>query len=489
MDIFQLWISVKSSLPELTVLVIGLVVLTLDFALPKMKKIVLAWISIGGFVLAIALTFPLVGENLSLYSGGFAVDSFAIVFKLIFLVSSILVVLVSVSFLDREKLDSGEYYSLIVFTTAGMMTLAAGTDLAVIYVALELSSISSYILAGFSVYEKRSNESAIKYFILGALSSAILLYGISLVYGLTGQINIHAIARQLASTSTTDPLLIGGVIFIMVGFGFKIAAVPFHMYAPDTYEGAPTPVAAFISAGPKAAAAAAMLRIFIVAADVMKVQWVFLFMILAAITMTLGNFMALRQDSVKRMLAYSGIANSGYALIGFVAAGRMPEIGVSSVILYFVLYIIANIGAFAVIIPISGKGGKGESYEDIKGLGRISPMVALTMSIFLLSLAGIPPTGGFFAKFWIFAAAVKAKYYWLALLGVINAVVAVYYYLRVTVYMYFYPPPDENYSADAWNNCNHFKWGLVIMALITVYMGVAPGVFFDYAIRSVSSLM
>ncbi len=420
MDIFQLWISVKSSLPELTVLLLGLVVLTLDFALPKMKKIVLAWISIAGFILAIALTFPLVGENLSLYAGGFAVDSFAIVFKLLFMVSSLLVILVSISFIDREKLDSGEYYSLVIFTTAGMMCLAAGTDLAVIYVALELASISSYILAGFSVYEKRSNESAIKYFILGAFSSAILLYGISLVYGLTGQINIHAIAKQLLSASPTDPLLIGGVIFIMVGFGFKIAAVPFHMYVPDTYEGAPTPVAAFISAGPKAAAAAAMLRIFIVAADVMKIQWVFLFWILAAVTMTLGNFMALRQDSVKRMLAYSGVANSGYALIGFVAAGSMPEIGVSSVILYFVLYIIANIGAFAVIIPISGKNGAGESHEDIKGLGRISPMTALMMSIFLLSLAGIPPTGGFFAKFWVFAAAVKADYYWLALVGVVN---------------------------------------------------------------------
>jgi NADH-quinone oxidoreductase subunit N len=487
MDITQLLISVKASLPELTVLLFGLVVLTLDFAVPRMEKGILAMISIAGLVLAMLLSFPLVGEKLMIYADGFAVDDFAIIFKFLFLASSVVVILVSASYLERKKLDSGEFYSLVLFTTAGMMALAAGRDFAVIYVALELSSISSYILAGFSVYEKRSTESAIKYFILGATSSAILLYGISLVYGVSGQINLYAIARVLVSANSTDPILIAGLILIMVGFGFKIAAVPFHMYVPDTYEGAPTPVAAFISAGPKAAAAAAMLRIFIVAADVMKVQWVFLFMILAAITMTLGNFMALRQESIKRMLAYSGISHAGYALIGFVAAGRMKEIGVSSVILYFVLYVISSIGAFAVIIPLSGKDGAGETFEDIKGLGKIAPGAALTMSIFLLSLAGIPPTGGFFAKFWVFAAAVEADYYWLAIIGIINSTVAVYYYLRVMVYMYMYPPP-EDYAVDVWR-CKRLNWGLVIMALITVYMGVAPSVFFDYAIRSVGSLM
>jgi NADH-quinone oxidoreductase subunit N len=231
-----------------------------------------------------------------------------------------------------------------------------------------------------------------------------------------------------------------------------------------------------------------MLRIFIIAADAMKIQWVFLFSILAVITMTLGNFMALRQQSVKRMLAYSGIANSGYAMIGFVAAGTIREVGISSVVLYFLFYVIANVGAFAVIIPLSGENGAGETYEDFKGLGKISPGVAFMMSIFLLSLAGIPPTGGFFAKFWVFAAAVKADYQWLALIGVINSIVAVYYYLRVTVSMYMYPPA-EDYSEDVWSSSNPWKWGLVIMALITVYMGVFPTVFFDYAIRSVSAMM
>jgi len=488
MDITQLLTSAGASLPELTVLLFGLIVLTLDFALPNMKKSTLAAISVAGLVIATLLTFSLVGKKMLIYSGGFAVDNFSIVFKFLFLVSSAVVILAAIKFLEEKKQDSGEFYSLVLFTTAGMMALAAGTDFAVVYVALELVSIPSYILAGFSVFEKRSSESAMKYFILGATSSAILLYGISLIYGLTGQINFYAVAEQLASAKTADPLLIAGVILVMVGFGFKVGLVPFHMYVPDTYEGAPTPVTAFISGGAKAAAVAAMLRIFIIAADAMKIQWVFLFSILAVITMTMGNFMALRQKSVKRMLAYSGIANSGYAMIGFVAAGTIREIGVSSVILYFLFYVIANVGAFAIIIPLSGENGAGETYEDLKGLGKTSPGVAFMMSIFLLSLAGIPPTGGFFAKFWVFAAAVNADYHWLALVGIVNSIVAIYYYLRVTVSMYMYPP-DEGCPVDVWNFSSPWKWGVVIMALITVYMGVVPSVFFDYAIRSVSSMI
>lgn len=486
MDITQLLTSVYASLPELSILGFGLLVLTMDFAFPRMGKSTLAWVSVAGLVGAIILSVPLLGKNQIVYSGGFAVDELSLVFKFVFLISSIGVILTSVTFLERRNLETGEFFALVLFTTAGMMTLVSGVDLVVIYLGLELSSISCYILAGWNVYEKRSSESAIKYFILGATSSAVILYGMSLVYGLTGQINLYAIAKVLQTTSSSDPILIIGMVFIMAGLCFKIAVVPFHMYVPDTYEGAPAPAAAFISGGPKAAAAVALLRIVVLGADVMKVQWAFIFTIMAVITMIVGNFMALKQESVKRMLAYSGISHAGYALIGLVAAGTMKSVGASSMILYFVFYVIASVGAFAVLIPLSGEGGAGETFEDLKGFGKRYPLGAFAMSIFILSMAGIPPTGGFLGKLWVFAAAVKADYTWLAIIGIINSIIAIYYYLRVLVHMYMYPPAEQP-ATSIWS-CWQWELGLGLMAIVTVLMGVFPTYFFDYAVRSVSSL-
>jgi NADH-quinone oxidoreductase subunit N len=473
-------------LPEIVVALVALAVLVWDFVCPRGEKDKLAQFSLVGLGLAAALCFPLLNEHKLIFSNLLVVDFFAVFYKLIFLATAGMVILISVDYLRVQQIERGEYYSLILFASLGMMIMAAGTNFLTIYLGLELTALCSYILCGFILQDARSNESALKYFVLGLFASAILIYGISLVYGVTGSLNLYKIQQVLAQQAGDFNLgLLAGVVLLIVGFGFKIAAVPFHMWVPDVYEGAPTPVTALMAVGPKVAGFAALLRVFPIAAYAMRLEWGFVFALLAVVTVTLGNIQALRQESVKRMLAYSGIAHVGYALIGVVAATVDRRIGLASVVLYFLVYFLANIGAFGITILLCKEQRMGDSYEDFKGLGTASPWAAMLMTIFMLSLLGIPPTGGFIGKVWVFAAAMKADYFWLAIIGVINAIISAYYYLRVLVMMYMYKPERELTLAVS----PPLAAALSVMALLTVYMGVCPASFFEWAQASMASLL
>lgn len=474
-------------LPELVLLCFGLLILVWDFVFPQENKSQLVFLGLVGIALSMVLSWDQVGQSQLIFARQLSIDPYTLLFRLLFLAAAAMAILISVNYLRLQGAERGEYYALILFATAGVMIMAGGVSFLSIYLGLELAAISSYILCGFLVHDKRSGESALKYFILGVFASSIMVYGFSLVYGVTGSLNLYDIGAALASTSTSQyPFVLTiGMVLLMVGLCFKIAAVPFHMWAPDVYEGAPTPVTAFISVGPKVGAFAALLRIFLIAIFPLKVQWSFLFAIIAVITITLGNLQALRQESVKRMLAYSGVAHVGYALIGVVACATNPEIGAASVILYFVLYFTANMGAFGVLIYLCREGNTGETYEDLKGLGKASPVAAMFMTIFILSLLGLPPTGGFVGKLWVFAAAVKADIIWLAVVGVVNAIISAYYYLRVLVVMYMHDPSSEVKVI----NSSALMLALAIMALVTLYMGIAPNTFFELVQESVAAIL
>ncbi len=485
MNSVQLLTDTISLLPELVLLAFGLLILVWDFCFPHESKSQLLFIGLIGIVLAAFFSLNQAGVTRQIFAHQLSIDYLTLFCRLIFLATAAMVFLISFNYLRVQGAERGEYYALLLFATAGLMIMAAGISFLSIYLGLELTAICSYILCGFLVRDNRSGEAALKYFVLGLFASGIMMYGISLVYGVSGSIYLHEIGKALAATSNYPLILTVGMVLLIVGFCFKIAAVPFHMWAPDVYEGAPTPVTAFMSVGPKIAAFVAMLRVLLVALFPLKEQWGFLFAIIAAVTITLGNIMALRQESVKRMLAYSGIAHVGYALIGVVACVTSPDIGAASVLLYFMLYFLANMGAFGVLIFLCRQGNIGETYEDLKGLGKVSPMAALLMTVFILSLLGIPPTGGFIGKLWVFAAAVKADIIWLAVVGLVNAIISAYYYLNVLVVMYMHEPSPETQPVNSFS----LMMALSIMALVTIYMGVWPNIFFDLAQKSLVAIL
>jgi len=351
------------------------------------------------------------------------------------------------------------------------MWMASGTDLMTIFLGLEVMSISLYILAGLFRRQLRSNEAGLKYFLLGAFSTGFLVYGIALLYGVTGTTNVADIGMYLSSHPATlgNPMAVAGMLLLATGFLFKIGVVPFHNWAPDVYQGAPTPITAFMSAGPKAAALAAFLRAFILGLSGMQDDWTSLLWVLAVLTMTLGNFVAIYQTNLKRMLAYSSIAHAGYALVGMVAANA---IGVSGILFYMLAYTFMNLGAFAVLALAGKKGEDNLTLEGFAGFGLKRPFLGVAMCIFLLSLMGIPPTAGFAGKFYIFAGAVKADYIWLAIIGVLNSAVSLYYYLRVIVYMYF-RDPAEDYN---WVTLHLGTVVSIVIAIVGVlYLGILPG--------------
>ena len=320
--------------------------------------------------------------------------------------------------------------------------MAAGTDLMTLFLGLEVMSVSLYVLAGFNRNNLKSNEAGLKYFLLGAFSTGFLLYGMALIYGATGTTRIGQIASQVAqmASPTSNMMLLAGMLLLLIGFAFKIAVVPFHMWAPDVYEGAPTPLTAFMSTGPKAAAFAAALRVLLVAFPSLLVDWSQLLWVLAVLTMTVGNITALRQDNIKRILAYSSIAHAGYVLVGF-AAGN--ETGTAGILFYMLSYAFMNIGAFAIIILVGKKGEPNGNVMDFAGFGFKHPLLAVAMTVFLFSLAGMPPTAGFIGKFYLFSGAIQEGYIWLAIIGVLNSAASVYYYLRIMVYMYMKEPTEE----------------------------------------------
>ena len=427
--------------PELVLVIAGLVVLGLDLAWrDEKKKEWLPYVALAGLGGTLAAIVALWGREAVLFGGIYTVDLFAFFFKVMAVVSTGLVVLSAIEFMRERTPYRGEFYSLLLFATLGIGLIAAATDLILIYLAIELLSITSYILTGYLREDPKSNEAAIKYFLYGAVASAVMLYGMSLLYGATGSTNLSEIATALRDAEASlRGIIFPAVILLLAGFGFKIAAVPFHQWAPDAYEGAPTPVTAFLSVGPKVAGFAVLARVFLTALPSFQPDWVALLASISVVTMTLGNLVAIWQKNIKRMLAYSSIAQAGYILLGMVAASAL---GMTSLVFYLIIYIFANLGAFIVIITFSNGGG-GDSIEDYAGLSQRSPGLALAMLLFLLSLAGIPPLAGFIGKFYLFAAVMKEGFLWLVLVAVLNSIVSLYYYLQVVRQMYIIPPRTE----------------------------------------------
>lgn len=427
--------------PEIILVGSGMLVLMAGLFIDERRNVWLAALSLAGLVVAAVAILNLWGTQNAVGLRGMATaDRFALFLAGVFVAIAALTVLISVSYRPIRIAERGDYYALVLFATAGMMLMAASTDLIVLFLGLEMFSICLYILSGFLRPREPSEESALKYFLIGAFASGFLLYGIALTFGATGVTGLAAIGSFIASEGLRTPMLLMGLGLIIVGFGFKIAMAPFHMWTPDVYEGAPTTVTAFMAAGTKTAGFAALLRILSQAFPSLQPDWIPVLAVLSVITMTLGNVVAIWQDNIKRMLAYSSIAHAGYILIAVAAA---TDEAMSAALYYLLVYALMNLGAFAVIVALGRRGREYVDIADFSGLSAKQPALALAMALFMVSLAGFPPTGGFVGKFYIFRAAVNAELVWLAVFGVLNSVVSVYYYLRVVVLMYMSEPVEE----------------------------------------------
>jgi len=467
-------------LPELVLTVGSLAVLIVDVLLPKERRAALAWVTLLVIGATMVSLLPFTNTRVEVAHGLLAVDRFGLFFKFVFLLAAAITVLMSVRYLAIEGASPGEYYFLILCATLGMMIMAGGIDLITIFIGLETMAVSFYILAGFIKPSQRSNEAAVKYFLLGAFSLGILLYGMSLMYGLSGTTNLRVMAAAFSGMQQ-DPRLVLAVILVVAGVGFKIAAVPFHMWAPDVYEGAPTPVTAFLSVGSKAASFAMLIRIFSEGLPAMALDWQRLFWMLAVVTMTVGNVAAVTQSNVKRMLAYSSIAHAGYVLIGIVA--NTPR-GITATLVYLLIYSFMQLGAFAVIILLRRTDVAGEEMKDFSGLAFRNPFAAFAMLLFMLSLGGIPPTAGFMGKFWLFGAAIDAQFYWLAVIGVLNSAISLYYYVRIVVFMYL--KKEAMGSEPTTSPALAVVLGVAVAA--TLLFGVYPQLLFQLADASAQTL-
>ena len=466
-------------LPEIVLTAGALLVLVADVLLPRGSR-ALAWVAMLVLAATLVSLVPFRHAHVEVAHGLLAVDQFALYFKVVFLVAAGMTVMMSARYLEIEGASPGEYYFLILCATLGMMIMAGGIDLITIFVGLETMAVSFYVLVGFIKPNQRSNEAAVKYFLLGAFSLGILLYGMSLLYGLSGTTNLRVMAAVFAGQER-DPRLVLAVILVVAGIGFKIAAVPFHMWAPDVYEGAPTPVTAFLSVGSKAASFAMLLRIFLEGLPAMSTDWRLLFEVLSIVTMTVGNLAALTQTNLKRMLAYSSIAHAGYLLIGVVAG--TPR-GVSAMLIYLLIYSFMQLGAFAVIIMMHRRDVVGDEIKDFSGLSFRHPYAAFAMLMFMLSLGGIPPTAGFMGKFWLFSAAIEAKYYWLAVIGVLNSAISLYYYVRIVVFMYL--KKETIGSTPVTSPTLAVALGVAVFG--TILLGVYPRLLFELADLSARTL-
>ncbi|MBI5136297.1 MAG: NADH-quinone oxidoreductase subunit N [Nitrospirae bacterium] len=464
--------SVVALLPEMIVAGFACLVLMFDLLLPRDKKDPLAWFSLAGVALAAFATWRIKYAEISAFADTFVVDPYSNFFKFIFYVIVLLVILLSRAYLKQDRIHLGEYYHFVLLVLTGMMVMVSATDLITVYMGLELVSVTLYIMAALKRYESRSTEAGLKYFILGSFSSAVLLYGMSIVYGVAGTTNLQGIGAYLNGAGP-NPAATAGLIMMVVGLAFKVAAAPFHMWAPDVYEGSPTPITAFMSVGPKAAAFAVTLRVLIEAFGGLKSDWEVILTVVAVLTMFVGAVIAMVQTSLKRMLAYSSIGHAGYALIGVVVGDAL---GTFSVMYYLAVYAVMNLGAFGVMIMLRNAGLMGEEIDDLKGLSKNHPWAALFMLIFMFSLAGIPPTAGFIAKFYIFMSAVNAGYIWLAVVGALLAAVSAFYYIRVIVVMYFQEPDGEHVlTLNA-----GMKAALVFSVLFVLLLGVYPEPLVNY---------
>jgi NADH-quinone oxidoreductase subunit N len=464
--------------PELILVGTALVLLLWDAFRRDENHAPLAMASLAGIAAAAGYTIWLwfwveePGHPATVLGGMVAADRFALFIRLVLLGVAGLGVLLSYHYLDRADESRGEYYPLLLFATAGMTLIAAAADLIVVFLALEVLSLSLYLMTGFSFRRLASAEASMKYFLLGAFSSAFFLYGVALAYGATGTTNLSGIAGKLSGQVGGLALALGAAGLLATGFGFKVAAVPFHMWTPDAYQGAPTCVTAFMSAGTKVAAFGAFLRVFNTAFSPLVWDWRPFVWGVAAVTMVVGSILAIAQTNVKRMLAYSSIAHAGFILVGITAAQR----GIDEAMFYLVAYATMILGAFAVVMLVSVRGEQNVSLSSYAGLARRSPFLAVAMALFLLSLAGIPPTAGFIAKVAVFSAAVQAGYWPLVLIAVIASVIAAFFYIRVIVLMYMQDPAD----AAPVERGSIAQVGVVVPAALTLLFGVLPGVLFGF---------
>ena len=464
-------------IPELTVVVFAILVILLDLGVRQ--KAVLRLVSLAGLVIAGGVSVAMWGGSYpALFNNMLAVDNFALFFKLLFLGIAFLVILASGDYVAKFTRFQGEYYALILLSTLGMMLMAATTDLISLFVALELTSISLYVLVGF-LKDRKSTEASLKYLLLGALSSAILLYGMALIFGFTGKTQLGEIAQVLQAMSPAallaSPALLMGIVLMIAGFGFKIAAVPFQMWVPDVYEGAPTTVTAYLSVASKAAGFAIILRIFFSAFDIpwLSQNWGMIFAVLAVISMIIGNVVAIPQTNIKRMLGYSSIAQAGYLMVGLATLGFSPAadvLGQSVIMFFLVSYALTNLGAFIAVIAISGKLNS-DQIADYAGMGKRAPVLALALTFCLISLIGMPPAAGFMAKFYIFSAAVQNHLLWLVVIAVLNSVISAYYYLRVVKVMWSGEPASEEKVPSS----GAPRLALFLCCLGVLVLGIVPG--------------
>jgi proton-translocating NADH-quinone oxidoreductase chain N len=426
--------------PELILLLAGLIILLVDALRPR--QVDQGWApyaALAGLVVALMACITLLGQPPATVLAVLTLDGLALVAKMLALVSVGMVVLFSGPYMQERSRHQGEFYALLLFATLAITLIAGASNLVLIFLSVDFLSITSYILTGYLREDRRSSEAAIKYFLYGAALSAVMLYGMSLLFGLTGATDLNGIAARLDESAIEHTVVLPALIFVVAGLGFKVAAVPFHQWAPDAYEGAPTPVTAFLSLGPKVAGFAVLTRFLLFALPQFQIDWAALLMALSAMSMTVGNLIAIWQKNIKRLLAYSSIAQAGYLMIGLVAVSGG---GIASLLFYLSVYLFANLGAFAVVLAVSHRAW-GDQIEDYAGLSQRSPGLALAMMLFLLSLAGIPPLAGFVGKVNLFVAAVREGFIWLVVVGVLNSVVSLYYYLQVVRQMYLLPPTSE----------------------------------------------
>jgi NADH-quinone oxidoreductase subunit N len=476
--------DLRTILPTILLVAWTCVLLLVDLFIPRGRKGWTALLAAIGLASALGVTLAQAGQELSAFGGMVVLDGFSSFLNVLFLASGLLAIAIAYGYLKRTGLERGEYYTLLLFSISGMLLMAQAADLIVTFLALELLSIPLYVLAAFARPRPDSEEAGLKYFLLGAFATGFVVYGITLVFGATGATALSGIAAAVAAGTFTKYLLLIGAALILVGFSFKVAAVPFHMWTPDVYQGAPTSVTGFMAVGAKAAGFAALLRIFVTALPSLDVDLVPVLWGLAALTMVVGNVVAISQTNIKRLLAYSSIAHAGYILMAFVAFGN-PKVApdaVASALFYLVTYAITSFGAWAAVIALEKPDGKGLEISDFAGLGRKHPLLAAAMTVFMLSLTGMPPTLGLVGKFYLFRTAIEGGFIGLAIIGVLTSLVSAYYYLRVVVTMYMREGDSET-SREPWLD---LTWELT--ALATVALSFVPMALFTWASGAVLKL-
>ena len=461
-------INIAAILPPLVLSLFGIAVMIAEPFVNEQRKSNLGWLAFTGTLAAILSLIPMADNRGQWFSNLWIVDDYDVFLDFIFLLIAAITILTSIDFLRREEMNHPEFYSLLLFATAGMLMMAASNELVMVFLGLEILSIATYVMAGFRRTDLKSNESALKYFLLGSFSSAFFVYGVALIFGATGSTNLLVIADALRSSEIQISLVSLSAALMLIALCFKVAVAPFHVWTPDVYEGAPTPVTGFMSVGPKAAGFAVLFRVFLTAFPSIEDRWGSAIWMVAALTMVLGNVIAVVQPNIKRMLAYSSIAHAGYVAVAFAATSNQ---GVSAALFYLLAYSLTNLGAFAMVTIISRKDDKVVDVTDYAGLGSKRPGLAAVLSLFLLSLAGVPGTAGFAGKFFIFRAAVESRLVWLAIIGVVTTVVSFYYYLYVIVQMYMREPHDEFSDVRLDGS---LKFALMISAAGTVYLGLLP---------------